>query len=176
MIPTGKQYDIIYADPPWEYRCKEPADGNPMRTGAHMHYPTMSEDELKLLKVQDLAANDCLLFMWTTGPKLDVAFDVGFGWGFKYATVGFVWDKRRVNAGYYTMSQCEFCLIFKRGRIPKPRGARNVRQFASIDRGSHSVKPAEVRDRIDEMFPHHSKIELFARQRFPGWDAWGNEV
>ena len=74
------------------------------------------------------------------------------------------------------MSQCEMCLIFKRGNIPQPRGARNVRQFLSCKRGGHSEKPWLIRDRITEMFPTQSRIELFARQSFPGWDAWGNEV
>jgi N6-adenosine-specific RNA methylase IME4 len=74
------------------------------------------------------------------------------------------------------MSQTEFVLAATRGNIPKPRGARNVRQFLSERRTKHSRKPKEVRDRIEAMFPTQRKIELFARERVPGWDAWGNEV
>ena len=87
-----------------------------------------------------------------------------------------MWDKERVNPGFYTMSQCELCLIGKRGKIPQPRGARNVRQLIKSLRGRHSEKPAEVRARIDRMFPTQRKIELFARERVRGWDAWGDEV
>ena len=97
-------------------------------------------------------------------------------WGFSWATVGFVWDKQRVNPGFYTMSQVELCLIGKRGKIPKPRGARNIRQLVSELRGKHSAKPAEVRSRIDLMFPTQNKVELFSRNVTPGWDVWGNEV
>ena len=74
------------------------------------------------------------------------------------------------------MSQCELCLVFKRGKIPAPRGSRNERQFVSEMRGRHSAKPNEVRDRIAAMFPKQKKIELFARQQTPGWTAWGLDV
>ena len=74
------------------------------------------------------------------------------------------------------MSQCEICLVGKKGKIPSPRGARNIRQFLSERRSKHSKKPDEIRDRITAMFPEQSKIELFARQYADGWDCWGNEV
>ena len=74
------------------------------------------------------------------------------------------------------MSQCELCLVFKHGKIPAPRGARNVRQLVSEPRGRHSAKPEEVRRRIEAMFPTQRKIELFARAPATGWTAWGLEV
>ena len=40
----------------------------------------------------------------------------------------------------------------------------------------HSRKPDEIRDAIVELVGDLPRIELFARQRFDGWDAWGNEV
>ena len=110
-----------------------------------------------------------------TNPEFQ-AIELLKSWGFNYATIGFIWDKQRVNPGFYTMSQCEICLIGKRGKIPRPRGARNIRQLVSEMRGRHSAKPHEVRKRIELMFPDQDKIELFARERVEGWDAWGNEV
>jgi N6-adenosine-specific RNA methylase IME4 len=97
-------------------------------------------------------------------------------WGFSWATVAFAWDKQKVNPGFYTMSQVELCLVGKTGKIPQPRGLRNVRQFVSELRGEHSAKPNEVRSRIEAMFPTQAKIELFARNSSPGWSSWGNEV
>ena len=174
------KYQIIYADPCWDYKGQTQHAGTKSRNtgGATSHYPTMTLKELKGLKpmIDELADEDCLLFMWSSSPHLDQAIDLIKGWGFKWATVGFVWDKQRVNPGFYTMSQCELCLIGKRGKIPKPRGARNVRQLVSEMRGRHSAKPHEVRERIDIMFPNQNKIELFARERVDGWDCWGNEV
>ena len=74
------------------------------------------------------------------------------------------------------MSQVEICLIGKRGKIPQPRGARNIRQYLEHPREKHSKKPDQVRTRIEEMFPTQNRIELFARQKAQGWDAWGNEI
>ena len=176
-FPTGT-YEIIYADPPWDYKgqLQHAGAGSEDTGGAVCHYPTITLDDLKRLDVPSIAADDCLLFMWATNPHLDQAIELGKAWGFAWATVAFVWDKVRVNPGFYTMSQCELCLVFKRGRIPAPRGARNVRQLVSEQRGAHSAKPDEVRRRIEAMFPDQSKIELFARAAAPGWDAWGLEA
>ena len=179
MIPFPNQkYSIIYADPPWEYRSlgMKRSKGEKWMCNAEKHYTTMSTIDICSLPVSDIVADDCLLFMWVVSPNLDQGLIVGSAWGFEYKTVGFVWDKRITVAGYYTMSQCELCLIFKKGKIPQPRGARNIRQFLTCKRGKHSEKPWEVRDRIVKMFPTQSKIELFARENFNGWDAWGNEV
>ena len=136
----------------------------------------MKLDELKALPVTSLTADDCLLFLWTSSPHLDQAIELINAWGFNWATVGFVWDKQKVNPGFYTMSQCELCLIGKKGKIPSPRGARNIRQFVSEERQSHSSKPNEVRNRIELMFPTQTKLEMFARSTTDGWDVFGNEV
>lgn len=174
-LPTDA-YDIIYADPPWDYKGQLQHNGPGGRDsgGAERHYPTIKLDDLKRLRVSDIAASDSLLFMWATNPHLDQAIELGKAWGFAWGTVAFVWDKQRVNPGFYTMSQCELCLVFKRGRIPRPRGARNVRQFVSEERRAHSTKPDEVRLRIHAMFPDKSKIELFARtDAGHDWAVWG---
>ena len=186
LFPTlpSDQYAIIYADPPWDYKgqLQHAGEGSQDTGGAVNHYPTVVLDDLKKLNVTSICARDCLLFMWATNPHLDQAIELGKAWGFAWATVAFVWDKVRVNPGFYTMSQCELCLVFKRGKIPAPRGARNVRQLVTSKRGSHSQKPDEVRLRIEKMFPTLRKIELFARERNElqlvddQWAKWGFEA
>lgn len=173
-----RRYEVIYADPPWDYKgqLQHAGPGSGDSGGAARHFSTVTTRELACLPVEAIAADDSLLFLWATSPHLDQAIELGKAWGFAWATVAFVWDKQRVNPGHYTLSQCELCLVFKRGRIPTPRGARNVRQLVSAPRGRHSEKPAEVRARIEAMFPQQSKIELFARSRAPGWESWGEEV
>ena len=173
-----RRYEVIYADPPWDYKgqLQHAGPGSGDSGGAARHFSTVTTRELACLPVGAIAADDSLLFLWATSPHLDQAIELGKAWGFAWATVAFVWDKQRVNPGHYTLSQCELCLVFKRGRIPAPRGARNVRQLVSAPRGRHSEKPAEVRARIEAMFPQQSKIELFARSRAPGWESWGEEV
>ena len=183
-----KKYDVIYADPPWDYGGKLQYDRSSIKTenegfeknifisSASFKYPTVKLKELKLLPVETIAADDCLLFMWTTGPQMANSIELGTAWGFAYKTVAFVWDKQVHNPGRYTLSQTEFCLVFKRGRIPSPRGARNIRQLVAVKRGAHSEKPQAVIEGITKMFPEQEKIELFARRNYCGWDNWGLEI
>ena len=173
-----KKYAVLYADPPWDYKGQTQHNGPGGRDtgGALRHYSTVTSAEMKAWRIARICEDNCLLFMWATSPHLDQAIDLGKAWGFQWATVAFVWNKMKTNPGFYTLSQCELCLVFKRGKIPQPRGRRDIRQLVEEMRGPHSAKPDEVRRRIDEMFPHHPKIELFARKRVAGWDAWGIDV
>ena len=177
-VRDEERFAIIYADPPWDYKgqLQHAGPGSGDSGGAVRHYPTVRLRDLQQLPVEAIAADDALLFLWATSPHLDQAIALGKAWGFQWATVAFVWDKQRVNPGFYTMSQCELCLVFKRGRIPSPRGARNIRQLISTPRQAHSQKPAEARRRIEAMFPTQRKIELFARESPPNWETWGNEI
>ena len=178
MKNTNKKFQIIYADPPWDYKGQQQHTGKdgPTSGGSSLHYGTLRLRDLKTLDVDAVADKDCLLFLWATSPHLDQAIELMKTWGFQWATVGFVWDKERVNPGFYTMSQCELCLIGKKGKIPHPRGARNIRQLVQALRGKHSEKPEEVRKRIELMFPDQRKLELFARNEVGGWECWGDEV
>tara|TARA_A100001011_G_scaffold379234_1_gene444999 strand:+ start:17867 stop:18412 length:546 start_codon:yes stop_codon:yes gene_type:complete len=165
-------------DPPWDYKGQlqhsKPGMGD--TGGASKHYGTLKLKQLKQFPMQKLLSDDALVFMWVTNPHLDQGIELIKSWGLKYATVGFVWNKMRVNPGFYTMSQCELCIIGKNGKIPRPRGARNVRQYLEHLREKHSKKPDEVRARIEQMFPDQTKVELFAREKHSGWSAWGDEV
>lgn len=177
FVLPEKRYDIIYADPPWDYKgqVQHSGEGGPETGGAAVHYPTLTLSELKALDVSSLANSDCLLFLWTTGTHLDQAIELGKAWRFDYKQVAFVWDKQRTNPGYYTLTQCEYVLVFKRGTRPDDRLAM-PRQFVSELRGKHSAKPKEVANRIVTMYPEASRIELFARDESDDFDVWGNEV
>ena len=181
----NKTYSIIYADPPWHYNGKMQFDKsgtvkkNPnwekdiFISSACFKYPTLPTKELMTLPIDEISEDDALLFMWATNPHLEQAILLGKAWGFDYKTVAFVWNKMNHNPGQYTLSYCELCLLFKRGRIPRPRGARNVKQLLEEPRKKHSQKPEEVANRINRMFPEQSKIELFARAQRSDWDVWG---
>jgi N6-adenosine-specific RNA methylase IME4 len=170
-------YEILYADPPWDYNGKlQHANGKKPVASAIDHYNTMKLDDLIKLNVNGVAAPNSLLFMWSSSPHLPQAIDLMKAWGFQYKTIAFVWYKEKTNPGYYTMSECEICIVGKKGNIPSPRGARNIRQFLSKLRGKHSEKPSEIRERIEKMFPTQKKLELFAREKKDGWDVFGNEV
>ena len=184
----AKQYDILYCDPPWNYDGKLQFDKSSTRaenqefgrpifiSSAEFNYPTLKLEQLAQIRVQEICKPDCLLFLWTSSPHLPQAISLGEAWDFRFRTVAFIWDKQCHNPGKYTLSNCELCLVFKHGRIPTPRGVRNAQQLVRAPRGKHSEKPNEVRDAIMRMWPSQERIELFARKRFEGWDAWGLEA
>lgn len=79
------------------------------------------------------------------------------------------------GVGYYTKSNPEPCLLATRGRALKP--ARNdVSNLIIAPRRKHSQKPWEAAYRIEALWPSARRLELFARDKRPGWDVWGNEV
>jgi hypothetical protein len=169
-------YSIIYADPPWDYAGRSQHGKVEGNKSVADHYNTMTLEQLKQIKVEEVCEKDCLLYLWTSSPHLPQAIELMAAWGFKYSTIAFVWDKQKTNPSYYTLSQCEICIVGKRGKIPTPRGSRKERQFISEMRTLHSKKPDEVRNRIHRMFPTQKKLEMFAREKDANFDVFGNQV
>ena len=141
----------------------------------------MGIDELCALPVETLAAKDCLLFLWATFPMLPEALRLIQTWGFTFKTVAFVWLKRNKKSptwfyglGHWTRGNAEICLLGKRGH-PK-RYSRSVHQFIISPIEEHSKKPDITREKIIELAGDLPRAELFAREKTPGWDVWGNEV
>lgn len=177
-LPEG-QYQIIYTDPPWTY-------GNYAEAGLGKNsaekYTTMTIDELKELKVEDLAAKDSVMLMWVTFPQLKDSIEVMESWGFEYRTTAFVWVKKNKNAdsyffglGEYTRANAEICLLGVKGKGLTVK-SKSVRQICDAVISEHSEKPAEIRNRIVELFGDVKRIEMFARKTTPGWETWGNEI
>ncbi|GHC61425.1 MT-A70 family methyltransferase [Limoniibacter endophyticus] len=169
-LPEGR-YGAILADPPWAFRTYSKTDIAPAR-GAQP-YDVMSLADIKALPVGEVAAKDCLLFMWTVSHLQREAFDVAEAWGFRPVSVAFVWDKGRMGMGYWTRQEVEICHLFKRGK-PR-RQCKGVRSLIRSPRREHSRKPDEQYERIERLVdgPY---LELFARQAWSGWTAWGNQV
>jgi N6-adenosine-specific RNA methylase IME4 len=172
-----QHFDVIYCDPPWDYDGRTFLNGKAHETGAASdHYPTMKPEELCAMNVNLITERNCICYMWTTGPQLDVSIDVLKAWGFKFKTIAFVWNKCITNPGYYTMSSCEICIVGTKNAIPKPRGTRNELQYYSRQRTKHSSKPEEFIKRISRMHPTQNKIELFSRSAHPEWYCWGHDA
>lgn len=174
---TDKKYNIIYADPAWSYKDKALA-GN---RGACCKYDVMSIKDIEELPVKNITADNCVLFMWVTMPKLNECFEVIKKWGFQYKTCAFTWIKQNKKSdslfwgmGRWTRANAELCLIATKGK-PKRKSAKVHSVIMSRIR-EHSRKPDETRERIVELCGDTPRIELFARQYAEGWDCWGNEV
>ena len=172
-----KKYNIIYADPPWTYNDKGLA-GN---RGAECKYPVQSQEWLESLNVRRVSADDCVLFLWVTMPKLPEVLDLIPAWGFTYKTCAFTWVKKNKKSpswfwgmGSWTRANAELCLIATKGK-PK-RISASVHSVIDTPVEGHSKKPDIIREKIVELCGDLPRIELFAREKADGWDAWGNEV
>lgn len=186
-------YGAILADCPWRFRTWNKAAAIPRtrtagtNVSAAVHYRTMDIDDIRALPIGELAAPDCALFLWATWPLMLEALSVITAWGFEFKTCAFDWTKAHagqvemfqddietlMGMGYWTRANSEPCLLATRGK-PKRLNA-DVRQAIIEPRREHSRKPACVHGRIERLVagPY---LELFARQRRPGWNAWGNET
>jgi len=173
-----KKYSIIYADPPWSYKTGHTKKWKGL---AERHYETMTIKEIGKLPVEKIADKDAVLFMWVTFPCLKEGLKVIEEWGFTYKTVAFNWVKQNKKGaelfwglGFWTRSNSEICLLATKGR-PK-RISASVHSVIMSPVQKHSKKPEEAKQRIVELMGDLPRIELFAREVSPGWDAWGNEV
>lgn len=184
MIPFPNQkYRIIYADPPWRFSSKELGKTKGKRFHPlEKHYQTQTRDWIQGLPVQNIVEDDAALFLWVPDTLIPTALNVITSWGFKYITIAFVWEKVSTkgktihNLGAWTMKNYEMCLLATRGRMLQYKRVNNIPQKTIAVRTKHSRKPAEVRGNIERLFGCVSRIELFARERYVGWDAWGDEV
>ena len=183
-----KKYQIIYADPPWDFGgCKLNVSTNGKEITDH--YPTMTDEQILSLPVKDLADDNCILFMWIVYSKLPLALKCIDAWGFKYSTVAFEWLKTTSSGipvcfmgKWVCGGAIELCLLAKKGTVK--RISKNVRRLIESQRVEHSRKPPIVRHRIVELLGDLPRVELFARKKdllfdaddFDGWDVWGNEV
>ena len=164
-------YKVIVADPPWPVK-KIVRRVRPNQK-PNLDYQTMSVAAIANLNVLSLAAQDSVLFLWTTHAFLKSAFDVMDAWGFKYQRC-LTWDKHNGMCLFGFHHRTEFCLFGYRGRIEMyPRRPAMPTIFDGTS-PRHSAKPDTFFDMINVF--GDPRLEMFARQPRPGWDVWGDEV
>ena len=186
MIWPTRKYEIIYADPPWSYYNDSSAspDCTTVKGMRRPPYSVLATAEIKKFPVEQIAADNSILFMWTTDYHLGRCIECMSAWSFTYKTVGFAWQKLNKAGnpvcfmGAYTMkSGIELCLLGTRGKDAHSLVQKhNIRSRIESQRLDHSRKPDEVKNRIVELLGDRPRIELFARQKTDGWDVWGNEL
>lgn len=167
-IATTGPFDVILADPPWRYEHCE-ADNREIEN----HYTTATIDDI--CKHSPNSADDCILLMWTTAPKLLEAFTVIERWGFTYRT-GAVWDKEVIGMGYWFRVQHEHLLVAVKGKPKCPPDSERISSVIRSARQKHSQKPEAIRDWIERAFPAAAKLEMYCRSPRDGWAVFGNEV
>lgn len=172
LLDLGGPFDLILADPPWKFssNSEDKPGKNPMR-----HYSCMPLADIAALPVREVAAKDALLFMWTTAPFAELSWSVLEAWGFSYVSQ-MVWVKDRPATGFWVRNRHEIVYIAKRGKPKCPRPAPFPDSVMQGQQREHSRKPDSLHTQIEAAFPKARKLEMFARERRPGWSAWGNET
>jgi N6-adenosine-specific RNA methylase IME4 len=185
----------ITMDPPW-------AEYGGGGRGAQNHY--MLLDRTGIAKTILRApvwrpADDCHLWMWVTNNYLVDGISLMDQLGFRYVS-NFVWVKVRdvpdhdataaelealeaaaaqealqKGLGQYLRHSHELCLFGTRGDAMVPPPERRPPSVLFAPRGRHSAKPEEAYDIFEKVSPG-PRLEMFARGRRPGWEAWGNEA
>ncbi len=172
------KYKIIYADPPWSISSTSQIPSG--RPGSRP-YRAMRMVDIYSLPVESISEEDTVLFLWATAPLIPEAIHCMKAWGFEYKSVAFTWVKRNKSGngwfwgmGWWTRSNPEYCMLGIKGN-PK-RVSAKVHSVIDSPIMGHSKKPDEVREKIIELCGDVPRIELFAREKAPGWDSWGNEI
>ena len=179
-MSVSQLYQIVYADPPWQYGDKLQHHGG----SADSHYDTMPIEDICNLQingkpVKDITDENCFLFLWGTWAFLPEALRVIESWGFTYKTSAFVWLKTYTSGkdvfgmGNYTRGNTEYVLLGVKGK-PK-RNSKFVSQIIKTTIKEHSKKPDIVRSKIIQLCGDLPRLEIFARTKIHGWDTFGND-
>jgi N6-adenosine-specific RNA methylase IME4 len=167
----SEAYRCVVIDPPWPER-----GGGKIKRGADRHYPLLDTDAITGVLKSDIEPSlspDCHLWLWVTNNHLEAGLWVIKYLGFRYVT-NLAWVKDRIGLGQYLRGQHELCLFAVRGATSLPE-VHDVPSVVFCPKGEHSQKPQLAFDAIERVSPG-PRLEVFARDRRPGWDAWGNNV
>lgn len=185
-------FACIVADPPWRVKAGRTigkyvvADGRQLfgavdQKARATAYPSMSVEAISALPVDQLAASNAHLYLWTINAYVPEAYAVARAWGFKTSTL-LTWAKKPMGGGLggtFGLST-EFCLFCRRGTLAAKRRVTGSwfpwkRPYDARGKPKHSAKPPESFEMIESVSPG-PYLELFARAPRPGWVVWGNEV
>jgi len=166
-IPDG-EFNIIYADPPWQYEhiVDETRD-------IENKYPTDALENIKSLKIP--VHKNSILFLWVPPSLIRQGLIICDSWGFDYRT-HFVWDKETIGMGYFTRAQHELLFIARKGKMKAPEPPDRISSVYREKRTKHSKKPEFFYEYIEKAYPDGKYLELYARNTRPGWTSWGNEI
>ncbi len=170
-------FRCILADPPWNHQnWGKAGEGR----AACQHYGILKLGDIAAFPVRDVADVDCWLFLWCVTSMIPQAYFVMKEWGFSNSGIAFSWVKQNpsgngyfMGLGHTTRKNIELMLLGRRGKPPRLHA--DVRELIVSPRREHSRKPDEQYARI-ERFCGGPRLELFARQRRPGWASWGLET
>ncbi len=159
------KFNTILLDPPWDIQQKG-------HLGASNHYDLMSLSEIKALPVNELLADNAHVWLWMTNAVLPFIPELMEAWGLQYRSI-YTWCKPRLGLGNYLRNCTEQLILATKGKAPVLFKAQMNWGFMPVQ--DHSHKPEELYETIERCSPG-PYLEMFARQRHPGWYVWGREV
>jgi N6-adenosine-specific RNA methylase IME4 len=156
-----KKFGVILADPEWDFKTWSEAGKD---RSAENHYPVSSDAVIAARPVGELAARDCVLWLWTPCNRIHRALAVMAAWGFEYKSL-VVWDKFSFGTGFWFRDRAEILLVGTRGNVPAPAMGEQWENLVSSPKSLiHSDKPVWAYELIEHYFPNLPKIELNARR------------
>lgn len=177
---TKRVYDLILADPPWKQSKGGKKAVRVNSSGTGLDYPVLSLDEIKkhLYWATKHTQDDSVLFLWTIDKYLFEAQEIAESLGYKLHA-RMIWNKvTGIPAAFTVRYGHEYLLYMYKGKLlpvaAEERGKIHTVFTEKVRR--HSQKPEISYEIIEHLYPTAKKLELYARQRRPGWDCWGNEV
>jgi len=163
-------FHVIVMDPPWPYRDGiDQPDYDPNGHRASNPYPEMELEDISAMKLP--AADDCVLWLWTTHKFMRHAFPLLDRWGFTERAI-VTWAKDRMGLGRWLRSQSEFCIMATSGDP-----VISLSNQTTLVRGpmrEHSRKPDEFYTMVDTLC-HGRKLDYFSREKRAGWEQFGND-
>jgi len=168
--PEG-EYNTIVIDPPWPWIFEEKYDPGFWYGRMAKPYPEMSLDDIAAIELP--AADDCILWLWTTHKFMRHSFDLLDRWGFEEKMI-LTWVKSRISTGRWLRSKSEFCIMAVKGS-PKV-DLTNQTTVLEGEAREHSRKPDSFYQMVESLCLGDRRLDYFAREQRPGWDCYGNEV
>ncbi|GJE54556.1 MT-A70 family methyltransferase [Methylobacterium thuringiense] len=175
-----RHYRVVLIDPPTKFVA-----GTKSRP---QHYPRMTWPEILALPVRDLLHPDgARVFIWMSAPHMCRVDEICRAYRLRYSSC-FPWVKLWSSGeplffcrssiargtGLEVAGNAEYVIILKSGTPHSIKG----RPFPGVmiePRREHSRKPPNLHAEIEARIPG-PRLEMFAREKRPGWDAFGNEV
>jgi N6-adenosine-specific RNA methylase IME4 len=169
-LPGNGPYRVIVADVPWPYEVR---DEDPSRRGVRP-YATMSIADIRETKVNDIAHEDCIIWLWVTNHHMSEAFELLRAWSFEPKTI-LTWAKDKMGTGDWLRGQTEHCIMGVRGKPVVTLTNQTTLLHAPVR--AHSQKPVEFYDLVESLCPAPRYADLFSRYRHNGkWDCHGDEA
>ena len=170
------QYRTVVIDPPWDMPTPNnlPHDHS-TKHGSALPYKTMTDTEIRRFAIDDFAASDCDLFVWSPHRKLPAALKISESWGFAYKHL-IIWYKKQGINSVGVHYDSELLVRCVRGTSAITRSTTPYMHTVQYyQRTRHSEKPAGMYAALKRRTAA-PRIDIFARRRHDGFDAYGDQV